>query len=194
MTRLRQSAELLLQRFRRFRRDRRGVGAVEFALIAPLLLSLYITSFELTIGLSMSKRVTRTASTIADLVTQQSSVKPAYLTTMVDVAESIFTPYAPENLKVNITGISVDGSGNPKVAWSWSENGGKPYGTGTVVNAVPDDMRTANTFLVRAEVSVTHQILMFMPAIMPSEIKTLTLRREFFYRQRVGSNLICEGC
>ena len=34
----------------RFVKDRRGVGAVEFAILFPILLALYVTSFELTIG------------------------------------------------------------------------------------------------------------------------------------------------
>ena len=184
----------LMERFRRLRKDNRGVGAVEFALIAPLLLSLYITSFELTIGLSMSKRVTRTASTIADLVTQQqTTVTSAYLATMVDVANALFTPYSPQNLTMKITGVAVDSASNATVAWSWDKDGGKPYNAGTTV-AVPADMRAPDTFLVRAEVSVTHQLLMFMPGIMPSSLQNITLRREFYYRQRVGTKLDCSGC
>lgn len=180
-------------RLRSLRKDVRGVGGVEFALIAPLLLSLYITSFELTIGLSVSKRVTRMASTVADLVTQQSSVNKTYLATMKNVADGIFTPYKPENLKMKISGITLDASSNPTVSWSWDQDGGKPYAVNSVAN-VPTDMRSPTTFLVRAEVSVTHQLLMFMPGVMPSSLQTITLRREFFYRQRVGSSITCTGC
>lgn len=179
---------------RRILRDTRGVGGVEFALIAPLLLGLYITSFELTIGLSVSKRVTRSASTIADLVTQQSKVATTDLQQMINVTNGIFTPYTTENLSIKITGITLDTSGNPTVAWSWAQDGSRPYANGTTVAAVPTDMRSASTFLVRAEVSVTHQLLMFMPGLMPSEWKTLTLSREFFYRQRVGTSITCDGC
>ncbi|AYD03365.1 TadE/TadG family type IV pilus assembly protein [Neorhizobium sp. NCHU2750] len=185
---------LLIDRLRLFGRDVRGVGGVEFALIAPLLLALYITSFELTVGLSFSKRVTRSASTIADLVTQQSSVASTDLQQMINVTNSIFTPYTPENLSIKITGITLDASGNPTVAWSWAQDGSRPYATGTAVSDVPTDMRTASTFLVRSEVSVTHQLLMFMPGLMPNQLRTLTLSRQFFYRQRVGTSISCTGC
>src|SRR6478752_9995530 len=90
----------LTEQMRRFAADVRGIGGVEFALIAPLLLFLYITSFELTIGLSVSKRVTRTASTVADLVTQQAKVTTSDLQQMTSVANAIFTPYQPQNLRV----------------------------------------------------------------------------------------------
>ncbi len=183
----------LIEQMRRLRKDVRGVGAVEFALIAPLLLFLYITSFELTIGLSVSKRVTRTASTIADLVTQQSKVTTSDLQQMTSVANAVFTPYKPENLKIKVTGVTLDTSSNPTVAWSWAQDGSRPYANASSVN-VPTDMRSASTFLVRAEVSVTHQLLMFMPGLMPSNLQTITLNREFYYRQRVGTSITCDGC
>lgn len=174
-------------------RDRKGVGAVEFALIAPLLLFLYITAFELTIGLSVSKRTTRSTSTIADLVTQQTSVTPTWLATMKDVTASLFAPYAPQNLLIKITGVTIDASGNPTVAWSWDQSNGKPYAVGSAVD-VPTDMRSPSTFVVRAELSVDHVLLMFMPGLLPSQYQTVTISRQYFYRQRVGSSISCSGC
>jgi Flp pilus assembly protein TadG len=184
----------ILLRLRALWEDRGGVGAVEFALIAPLLLCLYITAFELTIGLSMSKRTTRTASTVADLVTQQSSVTPTVLATMKDVANSLFAPYSPQNLTIKITGITIDASGNPTVAWSWDQLNARPYAVGTAVTSVPTDMRTPSSFLVRAEISVTHQLFMVMPGLLPSQLQTITMGRQYFYRQRVGTSIACTGC
>jgi Flp pilus assembly protein TadG len=180
-------------RLRELLSDRSGVGAVEFALIAPLLLCLYITAFELTIGLSVSKRTTRTASTIADLVTQQTSVTPTILATMKDVANSIFAPYTPQNLSIKMTGVTINAAGNPTVQWSWDQANGRPYAVGTAV-AVPTDMRSPSTFLVRAEISVTHQLFMVMPGLLPSSLQTITLSRQYYYRQRIGSGITCTGC
>jgi len=104
----------LLMQIRRLWSDRHGVGAVEFALIAPLLLMIYITVFELTIGLSISKRVTRAAGTIADLVTQQQeSVSDSFLNSMEHVAQSIFVPYGGTTTLIKITGIALDAAANP---------------------------------------------------------------------------------
>ncbi|EUC00632.1 TadE family protein [Rhizobium sp. CF080] len=183
----------LLIRLKQFATDRRGVGAVEFALIAPLLLSLYITSFEITIGLSVSKRVTRSASTIADLVTRETSVDKTMLTTMKDVTASLFAPYTPDTLNIKVTGVTLDATGNPTVAWSWDQDSGRPYVVGSAVQ-VPSDMRTANSFLVRAEVSVHHELLMFMPGLLPNSVQDLTIAREYFYRQRLGNNVSCTNC
>jgi Flp pilus assembly protein TadG len=173
--------------------DRKGAGAVEFALIVPLLIFLYITAFELTIALSVSKRTANSTSAIADLVTQQASVTPTWLSTMTDVTASIFAPYAPQNLSLKITGVQMDSNSNPTVAWSWDQSNGKPYAVGSTVN-VPSDMRTASTFLVRAELSVTHKLLMIMPGLLPPQVQTITLSRQYFYRQRVGTSIDCNGC
>ena len=51
--------------------DRRGVAAVEFALIAPLLLSMYFVTMEVSQGIEANKKVGRVGSIVADLVTQQ---------------------------------------------------------------------------------------------------------------------------
>jgi len=185
--------EGFLTRLRRFAVDRRGVGAVEFALIAPLLLSLYITSFEITIGLSVAKRVTRSASTIADLVTRETSVDKAVLATMTDVTHSLFAPYATNNLKLKITGVAIDTNGNPTVAWSWDQSNGKPYVVGSTVE-VPAEMRAPNSFLVHSEVSVDHELLMFMSGVLPTETNNITIARDYFYRQRMGSSVTCTNC
>lgn len=182
-----------LERLRQLMRDRSGVGAVEFALIVPLLLCLYITAFELTIGLSIAKRTTRSASTIADLVTQQTSVSPTWLATMKDATAAIFAPYTAQDLSIKITGITVDANSNPTVKWSWDQANGKPYTAGSTVS-LPADLKTASTFVVRAEVSVSHQLFMVMPGLLPSKLQTITISRQYYYRLRVGSDLSCSLC
>jgi hypothetical protein len=55
-------------------------------------------------------------------------------------------------------------------------------------------MRTPTSFLVRAEISVTHQLFMVMPGLLPSQLQTITMGRQYFYRQRVGTSIACTGC
>ena len=174
-------------------RDRRGSGAVEFAIITPILLMLYITCFELTIGFSFAKRTTRAAGSVADIITQQTSVTKAKLATMLDVASAIFAPYSTTGIKIKITGITIDAAKKATVTWSWAQDGTKPYVAGTVVT-VPKDMNGADTFLVHTELSVPHELLMFMPSIGPSQTKTITIAREYYYRNRLGTTVSCAEC
>ncbi|WP_377297748.1 TadE/TadG family type IV pilus assembly protein [Rhizobium sp. SGZ-381] len=173
---------------------RRGVGSVEFAILAPILISLYICCFELTMGLSTAKRVTRSAATVADLVTQQTSVNTTFLSTMLDVTQAIFVPYDASAVSLKITGITIDQTKTPKVLWSWQQDGGLPYAAGTVINDVPDDMKTANSFLVRAELSVPHTLLLFLPGLLSTDTRSITISRTFYDRQRVGDSITCSDC
>jgi Flp pilus assembly protein TadG len=179
--------------FRRLAKDREGMGAVEFAIIVPILLMVYITSFELTIGLSVAKRATRASGSIADIVTQQTSVNKAYLKTMINAADGIFEPYGITGLKLKITGISIDASSKPTVAWSWAQDDSRPYAVGAAVT-IPSALTVANTFLVRSELTIPHELLMFMPSVMPPQVKTVNISREDFFRQRAGTTLACTNC
>lgn len=131
---------------RRLIRDRKGAGAIEFAILFPVLIMLYIGAFEITIGLSVSKRVTRAAGTVADLITQQQSVTKSALAQMPSVATAIFVPYNSTALTMKITGVTIDASANAKVLWSWAQDGTAPYAKNTTVSNVPSDMKTANSF------------------------------------------------
>jgi Flp pilus assembly protein TadG len=113
--------------------------------------------------------------------------------TMKAVTASLFAPYTPDRLSIKITGVTLDATGNPTVAWSWDQENGRPYVIGSAVQ-VPADMHIANSFLVRAEVSVHHELLMFMPGLLPNSVRDLTISREYFYRQRLGNNVSCTNC
>ena len=66
--------------FRRFAKDARGVSAVEFALILPLMLTLYLGGNELTHALTIARKVTHATSSLGDLVTQTKAVSAADMT------------------------------------------------------------------------------------------------------------------
>lgn len=178
---------------RRFARDERGVGAIEFAILFPVLLMLYLGAFELTVGLSASKRASRSAGSIADIVSQQSSITKSVLTTMPSVAGAIFAPYNTTGLTLKITGITIDASGKATVAWSWAQDGTRPYTVGSTVT-LPANMNQASTFLVRSELALPYQLLSFGANFLPSGTNQITISRQYYYRQRVGTSISCSDC
>lgn len=175
-------------------RDSKGAGAIEFAILFPVLVMLYIGAFEITIGLSVSKRLTRAAGTVADLVTQQQSVTKSTLAQMPSVATAIFVPYNNTSLTLKITGITIDASANAKVLWSWAQDGTAPYAKNTAVSNVPSDMKTASSFLVRTELSIPYTMFLFAPNFLPDGMRTITISRSYFYRQRQGDSIPCGDC
>ena len=188
-------ASWLVERLRGIACDRSGAGAIEFAFAAPIFLCIYISAFEVTAGFTTARNVLKAAGTIADVVTRQPSVDKAYLDTMLDVATATVAPHSATGMKLRITGITIDSAGSPKVLWSWDQDGNAPYTVGSAVS-VPSDMRSPSSFLVRSELSLPHQMLLFLGAgtDYSSQSRSITIHREFFYRQRLGDDIPCGDC
>jgi Flp pilus assembly protein TadG len=188
-------AASVVKAFQRFTQDRKGASAIEFAFLAPVLIALYVGSFELTEAYNTAGKVLKAAATVSDIVARQSDVNKAFLSEMVDTAEATIAPHSSDGLTLKITGVTIDSAGNAKVLWSWNQSGGKPYTVSSAV-AVPDDMRTPSSFLIHAEVSVPHELLLYMSkgAGVSQDMRTITLSREFFYRQRLNSDISCSDC
>ncbi|MQB34346.1 TadE/TadG family type IV pilus assembly protein [Rhizobium rhizogenes] len=180
-------------RLRHFRRDERGIGAIEFAILFPVLLMLYLGAFEITVGLSVEKRTSRAAGSIADILTQKTSTTKAELATMPSVAGAIFTPYANTGLTLKVTGIQIDAGSSATVAWSWAQDGSKPYTAGSAVT-VPSDLNLPSSFLVRTELAIPYQILSFGSDFLPAGSNQITIGRSYFYRPRGVDPITCSDC
>lgn len=106
---------------RRFAAERGGVSAVEFALILPLMLVIYAGCGELTTALILDRKVSRAASTISDLVAQQTSVSTTLMSGIFDATTAILEPNDSSIAKVVVVVINVTSSGQT-VAWSKARN------------------------------------------------------------------------
>lgn len=115
----------------RFAGERSGVSAVEFALILPLMLVIYAGCGEVTKALILDRKVSRAASTISDLVAQQSSVSTTLMTSIFDATAAILEPDNSSIAKVVIVVVNVTSSGQT-VAWSKARND-----TAATANAAP---------------------------------------------------------
>jgi Flp pilus assembly protein TadG len=111
-------------RLRRFARNRDGVSAVEFALVLPFMLLLYIGGVELGDGLQINFKVTEVARTVTDLASQYTSIDTATMSTILDASSTIVTPYPASSMVVTVSQIKVAAnSSQGSVSWSCSLNG-----------------------------------------------------------------------
>ena len=83
----------LSQLVARFAQDKRGVSAVEFAMLLPLMITLYLGSVEVSQGIAIDRKVTLTTRTVADLASQVSSINNADMTNLLNASASVITPY-----------------------------------------------------------------------------------------------------
>jgi len=105
-------------------RGTRGMAAVEFALLAPVLATLLMGTIELCNALECRQKVSSETSSIADLVAQASSVSAADLNNIFNAGNSILYPFGPGNVTVVVSSIVNQPSGANTVAWSVPYNGG----------------------------------------------------------------------
>ncbi len=103
-------------RIRRFARDSRGAAAVEFALVTPLMLTMYFGIVEVSSGVAIDRKVTLVSHTLSDLVSQAASVNDTDITNVFNASSSIMTPYLVSPMTAKVTAVTIDGS--------WQGNGG----------------------------------------------------------------------
>jgi Flp pilus assembly protein TadG len=139
---------------RLFAGDRRGLAAVEFAMLLPFMLVLYVGVTEVGKAIAISRKVTLTVRTVTDLVTQYSALSTADMSTLVNASAQVMAPYPSSNLVVTVSEVSTDASGNATITWSTSLNG-TAYTTGQTVT-LPSAISKPNISLIWGQVQYNY--------------------------------------
>jgi Flp pilus assembly protein TadG len=167
----------LRHRFLRFGRDRRGVSAVEFALLAPLMIGLYLSGVEISEGISIDRKVTLTAGTMANLAAQSATLSNADMTNILNASASIMAPYPRNKLAIVVTCVDIDKDGKATVKWSDTYQGTK-RGVGDSVT-LPPALAVPNTSLILSEVTYSYK-----PVIGHTITGTLSLTDKMYMSPR----------
>ena len=79
-------------RFRGFRNNMSGLAAVEFAMILPLMITLFFGVVEISLALACRANVTNVAAVAADLVAQESVMTTSDVTDVFGAANAMLYP------------------------------------------------------------------------------------------------------
>jgi Flp pilus assembly protein TadG len=103
----------------RFVRDRRGIAAAEFALIAPALIFLIMGVFEMTFRFRASEEATRYAHEVADMVARETELSGDDLKHLFNASVHMMKPLdTTDDLDLDITSIGLTGvNADPSVLW-----------------------------------------------------------------------------
>ncbi len=174
----------LFHRVASLSRNRSGMAAVEFALLLPFMLLLYLGSYQIVQMISVKRLVTLTASTVANVTTQYASISASQ--TMPDIlnaSAAVLTPNPVANAKVVVSLVSIDKSGKATITWSQALSGvGRPVGQ-TVT--LPASLDVPNTALVWGETTYA-----YTPVIDFLHIGTINLYSSVFMLPRASSGTI----
>jgi Flp pilus assembly protein TadG len=169
----------MVRLLRSFKRDRDGASAVEFAILAPLLITLYFGCVEITDGIAADRKVTLTAGALANLTSQSQTISADGMTNILNASAAIIKPYSVGNLAATITCLKIDGAGIVKVKWSATLNGTARTDGATVT--LPDAaLAVPNTYLVWSEVSYN-----YTPVVGYTITGTIPLADQMFMSPRI---------
>ena len=114
---------LLHRRLRRLSGDDRGVSAVEFGLLAPIMVMLYLGSVIFSQGIAVQRKVTLAAHAVADLVSQAIAINnDGEMASIFNAVDRIIEPYPKTNFKITVSQVIIDNQGVAKIQWSDSRN------------------------------------------------------------------------
>ena len=167
------------------RRDRRGVSAVEFALILPLMVTLFLATVETTQGLQADRKVSLAARTLSDLSSQATVISDTDMSNIMDATADIIAPFAMTQAQVVVTGIQTDILGVSRVVWSDARNTTR-YTCGQTMT-VPTELKPligTTGFLVLAEVKYY-----YTPTVAYLISGTVTLSDRLYTRPRIGETV-----
>ena len=176
-------------RSRAFLAHEAGVAAVEFSLILPILLVLWIGGVEVTSALSVDRRLNNLASAIGDLVARSKTVTYNDVDNIFDIGPGALYPYSNTGLTVRVSAVWIDAGQVAKVKWSRAEGTTAYSDNQTVTTVVPTALRTAETELIMAEVSYVYR-----PAVGYVITGNLNLSdRMFFVPRLVDRVSLCDN-
>jgi Flp pilus assembly protein TadG len=175
---------LTSSRSRRFATDRSGSSVVEFALLLPLMMTMYFGSIQVTDAISADRQVTLVASTAAEITSQYSQVATSDVTNILTAAASVMAPFSvtSANATVTLSSVTIDNNGTATIAWSQSLYG-TPR-TGSVTNLIPAGLLVPNTSVIWGEATYTYR-----PTIGWGLVGTVPMYDQSFLRPRQSTSV-----
>jgi Flp pilus assembly protein TadG len=179
---------------RRFRADRSGLAATEFAIILPMMLVLFFGTLELSNGVAADRKVTLVARTLSDLTSQpnvglpsgspSNAIFPTDLANSFGASSLIMQPYyTTPAVQQIISQVLVDASGNAWIVWSRAQNA--TANTCGAPVSLPSGLAVPNTYLIYGQASYT-----YTPVVGYVMKTSVTLTDQFFTRPRQSTCML----
>jgi len=165
-----------------------GVSAIEFAVVLPFVLLMYLGSVELGDGLAIQSKATKTARTVTDLASQYVSIQASDMSNILGASATMITPYPSANMVVTVSEVTTNAQGQGTVTWSCSLNG-TARAVGSAVT-LPANLQTANISLIWGE--VTYPYTPQLGFVITGTVNIY--ENTYFYPRLVNSVTLPQGC
>ena len=128
----------LVRAYRRFIASTRGVAAIEFAAILPVMLILLLTTFDVGNAIAVYLKVRSATFTMAAVTNQysiNSPIQSADMTAITGATSQVLAPYPSSPVVVVISQLAISKAGNTTATVDWSATlNGTALSVGSSVN------------------------------------------------------------
>ena len=175
-------------RMSRFASDAKGTASVEFVIIAPFFIAMFLGLAAAAQGQNMSTKVAQVAATVSDVISQAPALSKAQIDAAMKAGEAIAGANDANNIEIVVAGVIVNNNGTTQVAWARGVNSnsiptvGAPY-------TLPPDLTSESGFVVAAKTAYT-----YVPNVGTAFVPSFNLDSEFFYIPRVSTTTVCNDC
>ena len=186
----------MLNRLRKLRRNNRGVAAIEFALLLPMLILLMVGSLEVTFKIWATQKAEKLSVTLADVIAQSQEVTTSDLSSLVSAVDKIMEPFPfGEDGVVIISSVYLppppedEEVGEPIVNWQrkFREDGGLDAES-KIGDEDEDAVLPVGFDMYERENCIVAEVFYKYTPIMPGLLfdEAVTYRRSFF-KPRLGA-------
>jgi Flp pilus assembly protein TadG len=175
----------------RFLRDQRGVSAIEFAFIAPIMILLYMGLAEITLTMMAERRASHSASAVGDLVAQSpAAMASADIDQVLYIGKAVVMPYSTAGLTMRVSSVKADAAGTPRVVWSKVQGSAlTKLAQNSTVSGFPAGLIVSGESVIMSDVVYTYDTP--LKKIIP---RTLRFSETFYLRPRRAAEITCADC
>jgi Flp pilus assembly protein TadG len=196
----------------RLRTADKGVAAVEFAVLLPFMLFVYVGSTELSQAMMSSRKASVIARSLADLVSQQpinTDLTAAQLDDIFTGAAAIMAPFPGASLKMTVSSVEFAAKTPPatgydaRTKWTVAKNGGALRACG-MLSSAPDGTNGGTTTIPAGlygpgSIIVADVAYVYTPSFgggllaWSTSSSSVQMRRTMFMRPRVQDSIRYAG-
>ncbi|MDX2276478.1 MAG: TadE/TadG family type IV pilus assembly protein [Hyphomonadaceae bacterium] len=127
------------------------MAAVEFALLAPMMVFVLFASVDLLDALGANRRAQNVASSLADVVARDTEVSSDEVSGIWAAANVLMFPDDGSNMDLRVTSIMIENANTARVVWSERHNNGfVTLSPGSTIT-LPSAMMTPGTSIIMAD-------------------------------------------
>lgn len=165
---------------------RRGVAAIEFTVVAPAIIAIFLGSFQLLDATTTLRKLTDTAVQLANVTAQYTTMSHNDVNNVLSAAATIMAPCSTTPMTIVLSEVQTDTNGNATVSWSQSYQG-TPLATGSAI-AMPQGFTTPNTSYI-----VVQTTYAYTPNVGASIIGSISMAKEVVMLPRASATIPFTG-